>query len=990
MKKKIFIDFIILTLISITFILSSDVSAKTINIPLFYGASKIELDKNVIDNDTFDITDSRFRIFARDYEDGDLTPYITCSYNNVVPNTPGNYKISYSVKDSDNNEVSLDVDVIINDSDQGNIKVRRTIYAIPQMANMKNIGMERCNNGDRQILGIYLKENCSFTLTALDDISKKTEITFFTDTRKKNSFSYINANDKTTKSITNVNSGVSYDAVPFITSIRLDTEDIDVTYNYELAYNMNDALPLDYYHYKDNEETFYNDWNTSQNKYAVVDGEAMMMVVPIGDINNLNKTFKTLDKVLEYYLEVVNRMDKMVGLSFNPTNEYDRNYRTKYIAVCDSGYTAAGAYYMGTYIAVCSSSIYGFFTFGWGSLHEIAHGYQGYFGKGVGGENGESLYLNETGNNVLAYYIQTDKTLYLDSGLWLGEFKNIEESLNEKRLAKTPIFNNDGGTYTNVREKLYFILNLLNSFEGSETYGKLFSYYRSIYQEYANKYTIIEIYAMFFKEYYNVNILEYIYSWGLNVSDEVAKSILEDELKSYYIKSDYMTSDDIPSDELKYSLICEDDIKVKKKGALVINLDSSLALNKVIGIKQNGKLINYIKIENDIITINDLEYGNYELIFPQIIDYSSNEIKYVSIMNELTNITFNYEKIDIDFDPNMQLWIRGVYQTVGFRLTLSNHNKTGAIELGGANLGNQTNYWKNNPDLTFISIQIVDNQSNVIKEYIVKGNNYFNTLGGNESINLDYGYKVIINTEKPEYVNMWYQGNKLAEYDTKDKTITYEITSDGFKLLNNEAVNTSEILYNINKETWISKINEYKNSVTEDELNNRNLNTTVKQKILSYYNYLSDNDKVEFDDLIQKIKQGGSPTITLKNNVFEYEVGSAIDLLSYIEVYDNEDYYMTNYKIDTNLDSNKEGNYTVNYIVTDSDNNEVKKTINIVIKNTKKDDESKKEDSDINDNEVSSNFSWYIVLGISLTIFGVVFILFGIFYFIRSKKINKI
>lgn len=46
-----------------------------------------------------------------------------------------------------------------------------------------------------------------------------------------------------------------------------------------------------------------------------------------------------------------------------------------------------------------------------------------------------------------------------------GSLSKIEENLNQKRLNSASIFHNQDGTYTNVSEKLYFIINLLDSFE---------------------------------------------------------------------------------------------------------------------------------------------------------------------------------------------------------------------------------------------------------------------------------------------------------------------------------------------------------------------------------------------------------------------------------------------------------------------------------------------------------------------------------------------
>ena len=100
----------------------------TENAPIFYGATKITIPKGLVES--FNPLDARFRIFAKDFEDGDLTPYITCTHN-VEPNTAGTYHIAYTVKDSNDNEVNLQVPVIVLDDTTESIKVERTLYTIP-------------------------------------------------------------------------------------------------------------------------------------------------------------------------------------------------------------------------------------------------------------------------------------------------------------------------------------------------------------------------------------------------------------------------------------------------------------------------------------------------------------------------------------------------------------------------------------------------------------------------------------------------------------------------------------------------------------------------------------------------------------------------------------------------------------------------------------------------------------------------------------------
>lgn len=94
------------------------------NTPLFYGTTKITIKKDLLNE--FNVLDSRFRIFATDFEDGDLTPNITYS-ENVNINEVGNYEIIYKVTDSHNNQSTLVVPVIVTDDENSKINVERTV-----------------------------------------------------------------------------------------------------------------------------------------------------------------------------------------------------------------------------------------------------------------------------------------------------------------------------------------------------------------------------------------------------------------------------------------------------------------------------------------------------------------------------------------------------------------------------------------------------------------------------------------------------------------------------------------------------------------------------------------------------------------------------------------------------------------------------------------------------------------------------------------------
>lgn len=924
------------------------------NKPFFYGATEITIDKNVTDK--FDIKDSRFRIFAFDYEDGDLTDKITCKFNNVNSKISGKYTIKYSVKDSHSNVAELTVSVTVTDEENGVINVVRTIYSLPAMENMKFTGTERCNTGDSQILGIYVPQNASFEIKYLNaDFNYK--ITFFTNNRAKNSILTLQKTVSDFQTVKNVaKDGNSYGAVPLITSPRLTEEKINKTYEIEIKYDLS-CPPLDYYHYKDDENNFRQKWNTSKNDFGVVDGEAILYVVPYLDLDKLvgkGKSFETLDGNLEYVLNVVNRMDKMIGLSFTPTKVTDRNYRTKYTACADAGVNA-GAYYAGDFIAVCSESIWAIFQYGWGTLHEIAHGYQGYLGRG--NLNGQNLCLNETGNNILAHYVQADKNLYKSQEDWMGgSLSKIENARNQKRLNGEEIFNNNEGTYTNVEEKLYCLINLFDSFEGEITYGKLFSYFReSVFENGINAYTTADIYAKFFAEEYKANIIPYLSAWKISVSDFVTEEIYNKNLTSFSILAESVFGEELQEVKVKENLeqnYCPVADSVLEKYEIfgdlkiTVNIDNSSLFNgKKIAIFQNGEFISSKEFTN-CVEFSNLKVGAYLIKFP--VDYSYESVFCpVYIKQGQNEVEKNYEKIDEKIYHGTKLWIRGIYQTVGYTLTLSNQNKTGKIVLGGANLGNQNSEWKARPNDVFISVTIVDNENQIINQAVVKGNEYFSSLSvGDYDLDLEYGYKINVFTYKPQYVNVWSllsgSDKPISDYNVNLSEINYEVTKDGLKLLNVENFDTESVLKNELKPKLISEIESLKNSLTDDDYLDKSKKINQKTDIIKYYLNLPDSEKQSYSDLIEKIKLGGKPVIYADKKQLVVKAGDDLDLLSLVSVYDNEDYFieLTLDNVATDFNSDVVGEYTVEYSCSDSDGNSVKETVKIIVKENVKNNNS--------------------------------------------------
>lgn len=98
-----------------------------------------------------------------------------------------------------------------------------------------------------------------------------------------------------------------------------------------------------------------------------------------------------------------------------------------------------------------------------------------------------------------------------------------------------------------------------------------------------------------------------------------------------------------------------------------------------------------------------------------------------------------------------------------------------------------------------------------------------------------------------------------------------------------------ELAYIQLKQHLVSMIEEYKQKVTEQELNNRLINIKEKASIINAYNQLREIDQIPYIELINSIEKGGSPVITVVADKLDYDIGTQINLYSLIKAMDNED-----------------------------------------------------------------------------------------------------
>lgn len=921
------------------------------NEPVFYGAIGATISKDV----EFDVKDPRFRLFAHDFEDGDVA--VVCESNNVKSGNPGNYQVVYSATDKHNNRSEITVEITITEDTNGEIDCIRRIHTIPNDWNMMQAGFNRNHNGDREILGIFMPENSTFQFKILSQDWAEAKLTLFNNHRnyekhlKDKDYNTVvkYSTEFTTIKLENKNDE-PHDCVPFIVSQLLERgQDIQTTYDYEIKYNQNEVKKLDYYYYGEDEEAYLNGLQNGTNTFGVVESPDLLILMPKQDVSKIfNYNFKSLKSHLDYYGQVIAMMDEMIGLSFQPKKATDQNFRAKQFIKGDGG-TGGGAYYNSAFgfIGIGGGQVYSFYEMNWGGLHEIAHGYQGVLGGG-------SLGLGEVSNNILGHYVQMSDVYNITDRIGLGDLAKVEDNRNQKRINEGKGFLDTTEGFEGVR--LYALVNLLDAFEGKETYAKLFSWYREMLDKKvftANTLNQQDAISTFFAQEYDADIIPYWQQWGIEVSKEVRDKIITTTHNHFSILKDVATSktEEIMEGEQtdrKYGLVAEQTLaKYGVKSDVNITYDIAepqLLENKMLLLEKEGKIVYQIKITNGKANFSKIPTGSYVIRSPFLERYST-EYKYYTFKNGVNDLTIKYQPIK-RYDENtyypMQLKILGVRGTDGLRLTFSNNNHTAVLYRGAADLGNH-NF---STDQIFMSVKFQKPNGESIWEHNIYGGStadnahYFSAVKVPDITydDLEYGSTISITTERPDLVKVisLNTNSVMTSYQTESKEITFKITERGLEPQYLQDFDFTDAFYESVKDSMVQRLKSLSKYFQDnpDQLDAKCFSSAEKNSFIEGYLNLKEQDRTPYIDTYNAILVGGKPMITLSKTEFEYSKN--IDFAQYITAFDYEDGYIelnnTNFMVKAASDLSMPGIHQIEIQVTDLEGNTSSQTFEITIK----------------------------------------------------------
>ena len=466
----------------------------------------------------------------------------------------------------------------------------------------------------------------------------------------------------------------------------------------------------------------------------------------------------------------------------------------------------------------------------------------------------------------------------------------------------------------------------------------MFSWYREQLNS-GRTMTNQDAYVESIADIYNINIIPYMESWGLKISDETKSNIYQRNYPLISILKDFvdddtlntiMTNEDL---DRKYSLVTNEVLMkygINSNIYLNIDIDDFNKINgKFILIKDGNSTVKSIKIDNLYMEINNLPIGTYYLQMPIIEGYSQDYTYVQVIENQTLSYTHTYYKQeDVDYNNYLKLQVLGYnYDTIAYQLIFKDKYTKAEISYPNQSGMSGNEY-----------IKIYDEKGSLVTEDISIGG-YFDFNKGTHEIDLDIGYVIEINypNKYQDKIKIFstLSGNVLPEYSATNTITRYVVINNGLIKEDMDEDIANEIAYEQLKPSSIAIIEEYKSKVTSAELNNKFINFKEKAKVVDAYMRLKEKDQAPYTSLITAIQKGGSPIITAKSENLKYEIGTTINLYNLITATDNEDGIITIDKnstiIDTKFNNNVVGNYKITYKVSDSDNNVSTKVIYIEI-----------------------------------------------------------
>lgn len=311
------------------------------------------------------------------------------------------------------------------------ISSTHNIYSLQLPTWLNKAGISKGIYHDKQSLGVILEPGTTIRIKHLNPANEPPlELSLLNDDGSKEN--YIPFKSELFSEFT-----VTYRSVPFVSTPYRDTpSNIEIVIEYSTTPA---TLPL---HIADTDTAaFFKLWDEQASAFALISTRYADILVPAKDKTHLKQLHEGFDlaNLDLYYQTIFELYNQLAGLAYSPDRPTNKNIPNRYFLKANR--TGRGtAYYGHTHTAETNDTIASFwlnpYPQNWGSIHEIAHGYEGAF-MGY-----SEIPLGEVWNNLYAYYYQVQYLgidLFKDSWLYHGQPEQHFDATEQLFERNTPV-----------------------------------------------------------------------------------------------------------------------------------------------------------------------------------------------------------------------------------------------------------------------------------------------------------------------------------------------------------------------------------------------------------------------------------------------------------------------------------------------------------------------------------------------------------------------
>lgn len=645
---------------------------------------------------------------------------------------------------------------------------QQQLYTVGNTGYENGAGTTKGNGHDCQHLGIWVPKGTTFKIRQTNTaLGQNLTLKMRNDDRLTEQGYTLNKNGDWLE-IT-----AEADSVPLISSVYSANGEKP-----EVEFTLAGTEKLPVYEFGGDEDAFYQEWDALGAPFAVFLSEYTIWLVPERD-KTRNKV-GSLDDLLLWYDNMIRQYNAFAGLSKNAAEDWNRDSGTRYFIKANRhGWGAA--YYSVAETAPNSDSLLGYMDTGnWGPLHEVGHGYDTVnFGSA------------EIWNNVMAHYYQVSA---FGAGRWL-DASETGRAGHEAERAENGYFGT--GSYG---AKLYFWVNMLDKLGPQKTSAYAYQLYRG------NKANGIanlgghDFYVDAYTRGSGYNVSAWFDMWGFTVSDSVKQALIETEAYQNVYPLRDLVSDDAAAETIrqalgltsKYSLVETQELQSYFKtadaltGTLAVHLDDT-AFSAVKG--QKLRLTDGVHTVREAeITAKDmtveLPIGLYNIFVPSAKNGENivlhGRVGYAAVAQGQTadyTVTANRVTSASEF-TDWKLLFGSTYTYHGTFCTAATDMASRTLHITSVACQPHT-YIEN-----FASLKVYDTDGNEVYSKQMSGKG---TAAEDTTISIEPGYIIEAYHAEPArgyaVQSAAVDSVKLVNNDPAQKTVRFEVTEYGLKML---------------------------------------------------------------------------------------------------------------------------------------------------------------------------------------------------------------